>query len=208
MVRMKAALRHSTAAVSRLVNRPKLDVVVAYEDYATGIDTVRTLTRLAERTCHSHEFGTHNVWNFQILATPAQRNIAAGKAASADMVIVAAHGSRRLPIFVMHWIELWLSQRGRSSAALVALLDGDNGHTRKLLPVEAYLERCARRGGMEFFVQKIGERLAVGDYNFAAMAEKAEQGSEALVRIMERPRGYPAEAFAHIQPAPRWGINE
>jgi hypothetical protein len=194
MVRMNPTSCKSTAGDSRLANNPKLNVVMTYEDFVTGIDAVRTLSRLAQRTGHLDEFGTQNVWNFQTLADPTLRNIAAAEAAKADMVVIAAHGPGRLPIAVMHWIELWLGQRGTSRAALVALLDGVNGDTREPLPIETYLKQRARRAGLDFFVQEVGERQAVDDYDFAMIAEKAEQTSEALEQIMHRPRGSRAGA--------------
>ena len=133
---MKPTSYNSTEGDFRLADNPKLNVVMAYEDFVTGIDAVRTLSRLAQRTGHLDEFGTQNVWNFQTLADPTLRNIAAAEATKADMVVIAAHGPGHPPITVMHWIELWLGQRGTSRAALVALLDGVNGGTRETLSME------------------------------------------------------------------------
>jgi hypothetical protein len=189
MAPMNPSLYDSTADGSGLAGHLQLNFFLVYEDYVTGTDTMRSLNRFIQRTGLPHEFSTQNVWKFETLATLPLRNIAASEAARADMVIIAAHGPGLLPVAVMHWIELWIAQRGTSPAALVALLDGADGDTCEALPLETYLEKCARRGRMDFFVQRVGERLAVDDYDFAMIAEKAEATSEALAQIMQRPRG-------------------
>lgn len=187
MGRMNATLHHSTAVSVGLADNA-LNIMLVYEDFATGMDAMRTLSRFIQRTGLLHEFSTQNVWRFETLAAPALMNIAATEAANAEMIIVAAHGPGHLPVAVMHWIELWLGQRKPSPAALVALLDGAKSDADQPFPIETYLKSCACRGGMDFFVEWVGECMAVDDYDFAAMGEKAEQISQVIEQIMQRPQ--------------------
>ncbi len=194
MGHMNVTLFNSMAGDSDLSNSPNLNVVLAYEDYAAGIDAVRTLSRLAQRPVLAGAFDAPAVWPFQTLAGPALRSIAAQEAAMADLIIVAAHCPGPLPIPVRQWIELWLGLREPSPAALVALLDGVDDDTHAPASIEPYLLHCAERAGMDFFAQRVGGRRYKDEYDFAANAEQTEHIVKLLEQVVQRPRRFLPEA--------------
>ena len=89
-------------------------------------------------------------WFFNQLRVPELRAIAAGEAASAQLIIISVHHSEALPEGVKGWIDQWLGMRNNHSSVLLALIDpvyrGFSG------PMEGYLRQVAKRGGMEFLV--------------------------------------------------------
>ena len=88
---------------------------------------------------------------FDGLPTSPLRAIAAREAAAADLVIVALHHAETLPNEVKSWIELWLKQRGKRPAVLLALFDPLYQGTSSSM--QACLREVARRGHMEFLAR-------------------------------------------------------
>ena len=91
------------------------------------------------------------MWLLTELRTSQRKTIAAGEAAAADLVIVSVHHAETLPTEVKSWIELWLKQRGRRPAVLLALFDPPYLGTSS--SIQAYLREVARRGNMEFLAR-------------------------------------------------------
>ena|SRR5271170_4514897 len=123
--------------------------VAVYEDSSTD-------ARVAEFCrCLSRHLGDgceilKQMWLLNELRLPHLRTIAAGDAASADLVIVSVHHSQELPEEVTLWLDQWLARKGRRSAVLLALFDpvylGDSGS------MQTRLAQAARKGSMEFMV--------------------------------------------------------
>jgi hypothetical protein len=91
------------------------------------------------------------VWLFNMFRLHELQEIAAEEAASADLVVIAAHDAENLPDEVKSWMKLWVGQGTARQATLLALLDREpEGEPR---PLEGYLAAAARRGGMEFVVE-------------------------------------------------------
>ena len=91
-----------------------------------------------------------HVWLFNTLRLRELQEIAAEEASASDLVIISTHQAGSLPNEVKGWIDLWLQQRARHPAILVALLDPD--YEGSSSAVETYLQKVASRAGMEFLV--------------------------------------------------------
>lgn len=164
-------------------------VLLAYEDYITGTYAVRILNHFALRHGLPSDFGTHNAWKFEILSLPALRNISAMEAAAADLVVLSAHGFDRLPGFVLDWVELWLSWRAASPAAIVALVDDNNSPS-----VENYLDRCAREKGMILSVHLVGPRSGSDDGVFGMIANEPENMAADIDQVVQKLAALRAES--------------
>jgi hypothetical protein len=130
------------------------NVLIAYEDFATGNRALSVFDRLFPASGGSPFFSTHNVWKFDLLEITKFRDVAAAEAANADMVIISAHVGRELPAVVKRWMEIWIKRRHAESGALVVLLDGQKSRVTPDLRMETYLQTCAVRAGMDFFIQR------------------------------------------------------
>ncbi len=129
--------------------------VAVHEDIATE-GRVHEFCLNLSRHLGSHCEVAKQLWLLTELRLPQLRAVAAGEAATADLVIVSVHHAPALPPEVKDWIDLWLGHKTRRSAALLALFDplyrGDSSS------IKAYLAEVARRGKLEFLAQS-EERL-------------------------------------------------
>jgi hypothetical protein len=127
------------------------NVVIVYEDFATGKHARKTYDFLVESLGHDCRF-INLMWKFDVLKVAKLRDMAARDAALADIVIVSSHGSHELPAEVGKWIESWLADPGET-LALVALFDRPEEKSEKMSEIRHYLADVAKRGRMEFLAQ-------------------------------------------------------
>ena len=67
-----------------------------------------------------------NLWKIQALEVPEIRDLAAASAAAADLVLISASGRRRPSQALRRWVQLWLSLKGNSEQAMLALFPRDS----------------------------------------------------------------------------------
>jgi hypothetical protein len=167
----------------------QFNVVIAYEDFETGKRAMKTYEYLLENLGHECRFN-NQMWKFDVLSVSKLRDMAARDAATADLVIVSAHGANELPADVKKWIELWLLER-KNTIALVGLFDPGAGEN----PVLSYLTNVAQSGQIEFFsqpglwpgrAQGTSEEWERNDRTFSVIADVVQRES----------------SLSH------WGINE
>jgi hypothetical protein len=127
----------------------RMVLLAAFEDSATGT-RVKEFCQGLSRDLGSDCRVIEHVWLFNTLRLRELQEIAAEEASASDLVIISAHRAGSLPEEVKGWIDLWLRQRARHPAVLLALLDPN--YEGASHAVEAYLQKVAGRGGMEFLV--------------------------------------------------------
>lgn len=130
--------------------RKRIRVSAVHEDFATGArvdDFCETLARCLGVGCEVSK----ELWPLTELRTPKLRAIAAGEAATADMVVISVHHSEALPGEVKSWIDLWLRQKSNRATVLSALFDPL--HLGSSSSIQAFLQGVAQKGKMEFFVR-------------------------------------------------------
>lgn len=144
----------STAATRGVQSKKPYNVVIAYDEFASGQYAMEAC-RLLSSKFKDDVAARVKSWSFADLRNTAVNLTAACDAAGAHMVMVAA-SSEDLPWAVKKWIETWLAWNGGGHGMLVALLN--LGRAReKYSPAEAYLRFVAARRGMRFLLQRTGK---------------------------------------------------
>ena len=149
----------SAAGVKDPKNDSPFNVVVVYEDLATGKHAKETYDFLVSRSGRKSEFN-NRLWKFDVLQIPKIKESAAKDAVAADMIIFAAHGGEELPANVKSWIETWVGKKESHPGALVALFDDPDKRTRKKTSTRSYLQDVASRGKMDFFAQSADKKYS------------------------------------------------
>jgi hypothetical protein len=133
-----------------LVDRPKFNVVIIYEDSAAGTRAKHFYNRVIRELVDECDFSLE-LWNFQVLAFPEIGNAAAKAAARADIVILSMHRKAQLSVQTRDWIERWSGLIGDDRSALVALLDQPGMSRGTVASTLDYLRKIADRKGISFY---------------------------------------------------------
>lgn len=169
------------------------NVVIAYEDFATGKHAQETYDFLINQLGREYIF-TNQMWKFDILGNAKMREMAVKDAMAADLIIVSTHGDD-LPSEVKAWVNRWASEKGHAMA-LVNLIDHPHGSESDCATLKNYLEEVARKSHMDFFSQP-DEWPDKEDFSMHFSSDMAHRTSTLM-----------ADFIHHHSTAPRWGINE
>jgi len=127
------------------------DVVIAYEDYATGAHAKQTYDHLLH-TFGGHCRMGHTMWCFDALRIGELRQSAAEEAAQANLILIAVWNRSDLPATVKFWIEQWLEHKTARLGALAALIENDPaGSAGSTSAMCSYLRQVCWRGHLDFF---------------------------------------------------------
>jgi hypothetical protein len=177
---------------------PGFDVVTAYEDFETGKHAKETYDFLVQKLGHDFQF-TNQMWKFDVLSIPKLCELAAQDAATAEIILIASHGTSELPSHVKKWFELWLAQKFKP-LALVVLFDCAPEEIWNTRATREYLANIARRGQMEFFAQLEGHAPPRNGRKPARAQRPGDLSEKAFTTL--------AGAVQRDLAVPRWGINE
>ena len=130
------------------------NVVIMYEDFATGKRAKRGLDYVAEELGNDLEF-RHSMWRLDVLQDPKVSVLAAPALAEADLVIISLRGDGQLSAKIRALIDERLAQTAIHDCALVALFESAASATRS--SVYACLANLARRHRLDFFEQALGD---------------------------------------------------
>ncbi len=180
----------------QVVSRSRVfNVVVAYEDYATGI---RAKEAFEEVIC---SFGSAFsfkclLWKFSILENPRLLEIAANDLAAAHLLILSCHGFEQFPPNVKHWLEEGVALRAGASMGVVVMLEDIlEKENQQAVAIFDYLQNFADRHGLEF----LSHLLDVSATRF--------QLATRLAGHLEARPTPPALAFTADVPGPRWATG-
>ena len=179
-----------------LENKQAINVVLVYEDYATGLRAKRLyddLCRQLEPECEVNQ----SMWKFEVLGMPRLGVVAAEEAAEADMIIISMSGENELPGKVRDWLETWVGEKAGQSSALVALFDEVEEEESQIEAIQSHLRQVARRGGMSFFADPAG----VPEWESGHAPERIRVQVEETSPVW-------ASAISYDPPLRHWGINE
>jgi len=174
---------------------PIFNVVIAYEDFESGKQAMKTYDFLAQNLgaeCHL----TNQMWKFDVLSIGKLREVAVKDAALADIIILACRGDV-LPAYVKDWIESWVEQTGHP-LALVALL-GNSQTLGSIGAVHNYLASIAQQAGMEFFA-RAENRTSPSEGDRFPFQRRFNTDEHTLSMLAGSAHGRST--------MPRWGINE
>ena len=91
--------------------KPVFKAVLIYEDFAAGVRARRFCERLVRRLGRTLE---EQIWKFDVLGIREVRNLAAGAARKADVVIVSVSGRTELPHTAQGWLTQYVALAARS----------------------------------------------------------------------------------------------
>ena len=161
-----------------------LDVVLACEDFATGMHALCAFDELFPANDSKLTPGAQSVWKFELLGITSLREAAAAEAAGAQTVIISVHAPGELSSPVRSWFESWTKDRRTKGGALMLLLDDVGDNTSQQFPVEAYLETRAASAGMQYTVHKAAGRHALHGLNLAMDAQKIPETLNGLKGLL------------------------
>lgn len=130
----------------------RLDALLLYEDFSTGLRA----QRLLEEVVNSMKVEVDSqaqLWRFELLHEPALLELAADKAAQADIVFLSTHGQNDVPAAVYAWFRRWLARKSSEPRALVVLLDPGSRNGAVADRMLEALRADAVPAGVEVFVQ-------------------------------------------------------
>src|ERR1700731_2048438 len=100
-------LSQETLSGERSPSTP-FNVVIMYEDFATGKRAKKGLDFVTEELGHDLEF-RHSMWRLDILQDPKLKVLATPALAEADLLIISLRGEGQLPAKIYVLIGEWLA---------------------------------------------------------------------------------------------------
>jgi hypothetical protein len=176
-------------------NRPTLNVVIVYEDFAAGKHAQETYDFLVNQLGQDFDF-SNQMWKFDVLDIPKMRELAVRDTAASDLVLVSTHGAGELPDGAKCWLNEWAGNKGNTKA-LVALVDRPADLFGEVTSIRSCLQEAARRAGVDFFGQPDELPALEEDFSVQQISERAQQTSALLTDFIHQ-----SADDTH------WGINE
>jgi hypothetical protein len=147
---MRTVSFSSASGIYDLDKPPTCNVVMAYEDFATGQRALGIYRRMVGELGQRWLFNSH-MWKFDFLKFPRLREMAAEEAIHAEVIIISVHGAENLPGEVKAWCEQLLLKKGAVPKALVLLFDPGKETDAKSEETREYLADLAVEIGIDFF---------------------------------------------------------
>ncbi|MBU6398852.1 MAG: hypothetical protein KGS61_00905 [Verrucomicrobia bacterium] len=176
--------------------KPKVKVVMLYEDLATGLRAKQTFDHLIGRLGEHFVFHS-KLWKFGVLEMAACRDLAAADFDDADLILIAAHGTRQFPFEVKNWLDRCLAQARPGRRALVSLVDTRDETSADISALCDSLREVAEKASMDYFCRRADWLDEESGYSLEKLQERAQAKSSMIEEILR-------QSSSHA----RWGINE
>ncbi len=151
---MKNALRLLTADEVNRGPNPQFQVVIAYEDFPSGLGAKKLFDQLVYEYGRTFTFHCH-LWRFEVLQTPELATKAAVQAKAADMIIISTHeeaeGSDEMAGLLSAWAG---GMGGKTGQVLVHLRNVKCGTSLESL-LSARLSSLAQQENVTFFALEV-----------------------------------------------------
>jgi hypothetical protein len=148
---MKNGARLSPMLAKELPSSTGSEILVVYEDFASGLRAKRLFDQVLYPFDTSSQFRL-NMWKFSLLGLPALRTQATRDALLAAVVCIAIGTPGDLPRELLRWAAEWLPQKKDDAGALVLLLGPADAAQAGALPSIQFLKNLAGEMNMEFFL--------------------------------------------------------
>jgi len=149
-----------------------LNVLVAYDEIASGIQARALCDRLAQPFKPSRPW-TLSFWSLSALGFPLLARQAADEAARADLLIVAVHGETILPPPIKSWISRSVRRVRSHAGALVAQFHGILRMNYELSPAYECLKHIADDSAVEFFSEVVEPAVVQPDDSIESVYQHA-----------------------------------
>jgi hypothetical protein len=173
-----------------------LDVLLLYEDVATGLRAWQPFDQLVRRLKLDADLQVR-MWKFEWLREPAMRQQAIEESLDADIILLATHGHCELSEHVKSWFARWLALKPPRPRALVVSLDENAREPSGRNGVLAQLQAMARPSDLQVFPHFAPAPHSERELTAESIHRHADTWSELLEGIVHR-----------TDPHQRWGINE
>jgi hypothetical protein len=130
------------------------NIVIMYEDFATGKRAKKGLDFVTEELGHDLEF-RHSMWRLDILQDPKLKVLATPALAEADLLIISLRGEGQLPAKIYVLIGEWLAVKSDRNRALVALFESTASETDSAVYVR--LAHLALENELDLFEQAFSD---------------------------------------------------
>ena len=185
---MKTTLAETTLpniSFKSVPNTAAFNVLIVYEDHKVGSQAMNLCEHLGSQLGEGRLLESH-CWKLGDLQHPEALEGMLEAAASADMVLLAAHETTALSAEKKARLELGLINRHGRSGALVALLGRPANRPAAPSAMQCYLKDLAYFAGLEFFsvAFELPPEKVVDP--FEAIKERAETVTSLLQGILTR----------------------
>lgn len=194
--RVTTRVNGSSARALNSGRKPPLHVLIAYEDFASGLRAKRLFDHLVGVGGEFFSFRCH-LWKFDVLDLPDLGERAVREAERADMIIISAHEGWELPTVVEEKLLPPVGSKQGPARPLVALLDsqprGPGGS-----PARSRLRQLAEASAMQFFCPDKDDPALD-----AALLSEAD--------VLAREPGFGGDDWGPqlgIDDHPGWGLND
>jgi hypothetical protein len=129
-----------------------LSVAVVYQDGSTkrwARQLCDRVTKIVGQDCVRITW-----WNISDLSEPGVLAGAVSTAMRADVIVVAIHAAKELPLPFYVWVEAWLPHRLQAMGSLLALIDMPDQADSQSDRARDYLRSIARLGRLDFLVEE------------------------------------------------------
>jgi hypothetical protein len=170
--------------------------VLVYEDLCTGL-RAKVVLEWVEHLFPGAPLFNLAMWRFDLLSKSTVREAALHETCAALIVLLSAHGGRKLPKGVKAWFEQWIKRKSDDPCALVISLDESSRDCDSATQMISLLQARAKETDISVFPHFSQTPRREGDLTLDG-TEKRVQAKTAMLNDLQRW----SESCQH------WGINE
>jgi hypothetical protein len=163
--------------------KPAFNVVIVYDDRSAALRAMNVLNGLVHQFGDDFEFHC-DLWRFDMLGLPREREAAAHAGAAADLLIVSAACDTDLPGSARDWLDKSIDGKIPGSAALVALLESRRRLSNVQCRTRQFLQSAADRGLMDLFLHEVDLPQTGPEWTPEVLQKRANIVSPVLQRIL------------------------
>jgi hypothetical protein len=173
----------NTTETATIAEIPAFRIVVAYEDFVSGIRSKDMAERLTARLKSEYLINS-DLWKFDFLMGRLLWEQAVAAASEADLIIISANAATELPPHAKAWMKSWSAQKSDRRAVLIALLQQEDEIPGEPSPLCIYLRQIAYEADMDFICKTgYGGKLDF-EYTVGAIQSQPENVQMAIDGVL------------------------
>jgi len=136
---------------SSLVQPPRFEVSLIYQDLPTGMHARQFLNHVLDHCQLSAEFSL-SLWKLDLFHLPELCEQAVLSACEAALVLLSLRGDLGLDVNTENWLTQWIHRRGEDECALAVLIDCDMQRLDSVAQTLFRLQDITRSSQVRLFV--------------------------------------------------------
>lgn len=145
---------------SALMQPPRFEVSLIYQDLPTGIHARQFLNHVLDHCQIASEFSL-SLWKLELFHLPEFCEQAVLAACGASLVLLSLRGDLGLNPATENWLAQWIHRRGEDECALAVLIDCDMQRLDSVAQTLFHLQDITRASQIRLFVGFVPAALAV-----------------------------------------------